>query len=297
MRLAFKFTADAIVAGTVALGLTGNAAVASEAATGDKRLEADFEVYWLGFRVYSGNLQGTLADGRYRMAAAGETRGILAVFVSAEVRSEVAGKVDGAAYAPLAYRSKSRWDERRREIDVDYNGDGSVDAVRRPPRSDDDWDADRDEVPPAMRRDTLDPLTTLLKATTRPLDAAPCDVSLPVFDGRRRYNLRLKYAGEEDLPAELAPAYAGGTVKCHAHFDKIAGFAKKWSEENPQPEEPATVWLAKLPAKGVWLPVRAVGASSWGAIEAAVTRHAVETGSSTASATPTEQSSDLSPMP
>ena len=62
------------------------------------------------------------------MAAAGETRGILAVFVRRpEVRSEVAGTVNGAGFAPIAYRSReAQWDERdSREIDVDYNGDGT----------------------------------------------------------------------------------------------------------------------------------------------------------------------------
>ncbi|MDJ0947919.1 MAG: DUF3108 domain-containing protein [Alphaproteobacteria bacterium] len=271
-------------AATVSAALLGGPG--SAVATQDQRFAAEFEVYWLGLHVFSGQLQGEIADDRYRMASFTETRGVLDLFVTAHVRSEALGRVEDQRLVPVTYQTRSEWNSRKRELDMAFREDGTVEAERRPPPEPEDFDADRDEVPQALRREARDPLTTLLSATTVSLDAAPCDRSLPVFDGRRRYNLRLEYVRDDRLAPDTVPAYSGPAVVCHAHFERIAGFAKKWNEENPQPEEPAVVWLARMPDAGVWLPVRAEGQSSWGSITAALIRHDFGKDASTTSGWP-----------
>jgi len=105
------------------------------------------------------------------------------------------------------------------------------------------------------------------------LSTPPCARTIPVFDGRRRYDIRLEYIGEESLGMNASSVYGGIAVKCRVYFQQVAGFSRKWNEDNPQPDTPTIIWLIRLEEAGTWLPVRAEGASSWGSLSAVLTRH------------------------
>jgi Protein of unknown function (DUF3108) len=53
------------------------------------------------------------------------------------------------------------------------------------------------------------------------MNEAVCRRTLPVFDGRRRYDLKLGFKGFERVKTEKG--YAGRTVVCTATFQPIAG--------------------------------------------------------------------------
>jgi hypothetical protein len=82
---------------------------------------------------------------------------------------------------------------------------------------------DRVELTEAHRRGIVDPLTALL--VPRAGDGAPneaaCRRTIAVFDGRRRFDLKLAFKRMDTVKAERG--YAGPAVVCAVTFQPVAG--------------------------------------------------------------------------
>lgn len=271
------FRAATWLAAAVVLAAAAPTVRAGEPTAPPSRPETGFavayDVYWLGFPIFSGTLSGALAKERYRIRSATHSRGVLGLFVDSVVRSAVWGRLDGAApggLRPQAYMSRTRWNELHRNVNVAYRPDGTVVAASAPEPQEDDWDYDRDPVPQRLRRGSLDPLTALAQMATRPFDAAPCAGTVPVFDGKRRYDVRFVPLGEEMLPAREGSDDPRAAHKCQANFEMLAGFdtAGRRGDEDYRPPKPTTVWLVRDREAGLWLPVKAETETRWCTVEA-----------------------------
>lgn len=136
---------------------------------------------------------------------------------------------------PRRHTSAGRYRRQHRTVELRYRDDGSVETHIEPPP-----DADgRDVVPPALQRATVDPLTASLAAMEQ-----DCRGYVPVFDGRRRYDLRLEDLGAADVPPSNAGVYAGGARRCRAVLAPLGGF---WRADAPHDESPSTLdfWIAE----------------------------------------------------
>jgi len=73
------------------------------------------------------------------------------------------------------------------------------------------------------RQAIIDPLTAMLVsgATGEGLSQEACRRTLPVFDGRERYDLKLAFKRMDNVTAEKG--YAGPVVVCSARYEAIAG--------------------------------------------------------------------------
>ncbi len=83
---------------------------------------------------------------------------------------------------------------------------------------------DRVPLTEAHRRGVTDPLTALLVPAADGQDglsAAVCARTVPIFDGRRRYDLKLAFKRMERAKADKG--YAGPVVVCSLVFQPIAG--------------------------------------------------------------------------
>ena len=79
---------------------------------------------------------------------------------------------------------------------------------------------------------------------------------LPIFDGRRRYNVALAFKRVEDIT--IAPGYHGAAIVCSVHLFPIAGqqansSAIKFLVERNDIE----FWFASVPDQHIAVPVRA----------------------------------------
>lgn len=146
---------------------------------------------------------------------------------------------------PRRHTSEGRYRRQRRVVELRYADDGSVETRIEPPP-----DAEgRDTVAPELRRSTVDPLTASLAAMEQ-----ECRGQVPVFDGRRRYDLRLEDLGRADVPAAHAGPYAGSARRCRAVVAPLGGF---WRADAPHDESPSTLdfWIAEPRADLVPVPV------------------------------------------
>lgn len=175
-----------------------------------------------------------VADTTYRSTTRMRTEGLVRVLFpwSAEAVSD--GRRDGPTLTPRRHTSDGVYRGERRHVRIEYAADGGVSSHIEPPP---EVDA-RDRVPPDQQRDTIDPLTASLVAAHR-----GCAGRLPVFDGRRRYDMRLEDMGPDDVAPARRALYAGPAQRCRATIVAQSGF---WRAGPRDSEVPTTLdyWIA-----------------------------------------------------
>jgi hypothetical protein len=80
---------------------------------------------------------------------------------------------------------------------------------------------DRVALTDAHRLGVSDPLSALLMPAPRAFGAEACQRTLPIFDGRRRFDLKLSYKRMDRVKAEKG--YAGPAAVCAVAFKPLAG--------------------------------------------------------------------------
>ena len=220
-------------AGLAALAAVTVPAAAFAAKTEDYRLEA--EMRFLGMSVGRVELEaaanGDTRDQRLAMA----TTGLVERLTGFEGELTARSRAGEGAPATLDFRSFTRTDRATREVELRYDGAGRVTEVatfkRGEPRG--------TEVPEALRDGTIDPLTALAAVrewlkTVR--DDAPAATTLAIFDGRRRYDLRVRL-----VDRRVARFASGPTpiLEVRLESEPIAGF-----DEESDARRPITVLMS-----------------------------------------------------
>ncbi len=227
----------------LASGLAGAPALAQ-----DRAVTLNYEITLagaFGFRVET----TTLVDND-RFAANVDVRkqGVLAAFSAgfhAEVKST--GRL-AASLQNVSARGRLRAGDEDRRFSYAYGPDGQVSYASQPAL---EVKTGR-EVSDAQRRGSLDPLTAAVAAILTRED--PCAANVPVFDGKRRFDLMIDRKGIEPVPDGAAIGVTGPGLRCDVRLRRIAGYKPGSDDEGPQ--KAARLWLAKLDDSGRYYPVR-----------------------------------------
>ena len=178
--------------------------------------EAAYTITAARIPVGSAALSGRVGPEDYAVSMSGRTGGLLRVLTSGGGNMTVAGTVSGGKLSPLRYTSKTTADDDTLAVTMTFK-DGNVDELEatEPPAGE-----DRVALTAEHRRQVLDPLTALLVPAGAGGETV-CRRTLPIFDGRRRYDLKLAFKRSEQVKAEVG--YAGPAVICTVAFEPIAG--------------------------------------------------------------------------
>ncbi len=124
-------------------------------------------------------------------------------------------------------------------------------------------------------QDTLDPVSALVLAVTRykAHSEKPCAVSVPVFDGRRRYTVTLDFVRNRDIAMDNG-LYSGEVQICSLAYKAIAGASQHVFEGEDVPE--IFVWVTTIqsatdPERQYVLPLRLWTETDFGIIVALLT--------------------------
>lgn len=183
-------------------------------------VELRYDVYTAGVPALSLRLDIQVTDDRYRIVADMETRGIVGFVYSWKHRGVVEGRVEAGALRPGQYRAVSDSGGTIKTVALAYGRDGTVAASADPPSEE-----GRDLVPAELTRGSVDILTAVLNVTRRMDDTGACDGAVPVFDGRRRYDLVFADGGTDRGNVMAVSAVR----RCQATMRRIAGFLKTLS--------------------------------------------------------------------
>jgi len=253
------------------LSVAAAATAAADPAQTQRRVEADYQVSWMGIAVYSARFVAEWQSGRYRMTFGAEAVGIARLGNHTTIAWETRGRVVKGAMQPALFEQANTFRKETRRITLAYPiptaagmRGGVMPAVSVvPPES----PGKRPPVPEALKADTLDPLSATFAALAMMPDATSCRYAAPIFEGLRRTDIRLDHGGKE-----RSPVTGGGldreSLVCLLHAKRVAGYEEKHFRQNPEPLPPAKLWVTKHAESGLWLPVQLRFESSYGPIYA-----------------------------
>jgi hypothetical protein len=182
------------------------------------RLKAQFTISMTGISIGQIVWLVDMGDNRYVTSAHGKASGVLSVLVNGEGSVVTHGIIADGRLAPSYFTSNITDDEGHSELRMNFEDGVVKDLVEPPPRS------DRVPVTEADRRGVNDPLTAMLipVAAGDALASANCNRVLPIFDGRRRYNLALSFRRIDKV--DIKNRFSGLVLVCGVILQPIAGY-------------------------------------------------------------------------
>lgn len=227
---------------------------------GTLRLNASYSTSVLVFRVGRIDVEAEIASGRYSANAHVEAAGLAALFTDFEIDSDVEGSLSADGPRPDRYGHVERTGTKRRTVEVGFGG-GVAQPSAEPPFS--SWGQ-----PPASeaeRTGTIDPMTAVLflSQSLAAGGSEPCTGSLPVFDGKQRYNLNLAARGHEMIRTR---GWSGEALVCDAYYQPISGYDPEDWPEPGETRHPLRLWIASFGDGAAYVPVRAHTRAGFGGV-------------------------------
>lgn len=170
---------------------------------------AVFDLTVRGLRAGTLSFSGQEGGGKYAVTGRLESAGLVGMLKKVRYDGSAQGAAKGARFTPSRYSEKADTGKRQSESVMDYRRGVPQVKVYNPPRAAGDGGLD-----PATQGGTVDPLTAMF-ASLRDVPAGQeCNLSLQMFDGKRRSQVVLG-----------KPKAADGGVTCAGEYRRLAGFS------------------------------------------------------------------------
>ncbi len=232
--------------------------IKTSTAEAPKSLRLAYDMWEGGLHALSLETRMKRGENAYSVKFSVRTRGLAWLVHPFSLKAQTEGVADQHGFKPLRYLSTSEKRGKTRRQEITYRKDGSLDVHREPKKS----GKRKNRVPEELTSGTLDPASALLSIIDAFARVGRCDGSIPVFDGRRRYDLRVTSSGTRDLKAKGYGMYSGPATVCRISVEQLAGFKKKKKRKGRFPSA-IDVWLAPV-AGDIAVPVRLEGKTDRG---------------------------------
>jgi hypothetical protein len=162
---------------------------------------------------------------------------------------------------PENFDNVAEWHHKAKRTTVRFAGAGRYSIEHDPPEAESDNDSNGDALPKALPAGIMDPVSASVAALADSARDGSCERRVPVFDGKRRYDLMVHDGGgEATLARSHLSAYTGPALSCRIAVEPISGFSKKrryvhWEDAGSGNNNP-TVWAAQLAPDLPLVPVR-----------------------------------------
>jgi len=245
LSLGFRLAGAAVV--TICLLGTG--------ASAQGKLDARYVATLAGVPIGKGAWVIDIGDDQFTAAASGMTSGCCGCLRPARAMPPPAAPCVGDILAPTIFVSTINNDKRVEELRIVLSAGIVKELVVDPPTTP---NPERVPLTDAHRRGVTDPMSAALirvSGSGDPVSPEACRRTLPVFDGRMRFDLQLSFKRIEKVQAQKG--YQGPVVVCAVQFVPLAGYV---------PERPAIkylmaqqdmeIWLAPIPGTRIVVPYR-----------------------------------------
>jgi hypothetical protein len=228
----------------------------SQNAHAQGKLDATYTVTLSGVPIGKGSWSIDVSDDQFTATASGGTSGLLRVFASGQGNSAAHGSVSGGQPIASTYSSSMIADNRSDQVRILFSGGAVKDYLADPPTIP---NPDRVPLTDASRKNVLDPMTaSLIRVPGNGDTFVPeaCQRTLPVFDGRMRYDLQLVFKHLDRVKSERG--YQGTVVVCAVYFVPIAGHVPERSTiKYLVAQRDMEMWLAPIAGTRLMVPYRA----------------------------------------
>jgi hypothetical protein len=230
------------------------ALLAAPPAAAEGRLEGRYEIKLAGVTIGKAAILLDVFRDEYTAAGSAKLTGILRAFRKAHGTVAAHGKIVDGQPAPLTYSMTAETNKRPDEVRIAMVGRRVREFSAEPPVT---TAPDRVPITDAHRRGVLDPLSAALMFVSGTGDVVrkeACERTLPVFDGRYRYEIELRFHSIENVSAK---GYDGPAVICTASYRPIAGHRpSRTAARYSAPNDEIRVWLVPIAGTRALVPYR-----------------------------------------
>jgi hypothetical protein len=241
-------------------------------------VDLTYDVYLGGLHIFTFDVDMMLHPDRYRVTAEGGTRGVIGWLYTWDVKLAAEGLDRSGRIEPLRYVAETNWQSKQRTVQLGFAGGGRYELQQDPPpEPDPDIEG---ALPETLPEGTVDPLTFAIAASRALEENGHCNQTVPVFDGRRRFDLTVRHVDVTILPPSDYSIYQGPAVRCSFSMERISGFRKSWRSSrqwDAGSSSPPTVWVASIRQDLPPVPVRYEGEIALGNMVIHLTRANVRT--------------------
>lgn len=238
----------------VAIGIALVAA-AFEPAWAEGRLTAKYSLTVAGVEIGRASIAVDAGDTSYQVVGSGKVTGIMRAVSAGKGSAAAKGAITVNKLAPQIYAMSAEADGKAESVRLAMVGGAAKEVDVEPPIKP---LPDRVEVTEAHLANIMDPVSgafIYVPGTADLLSAAACDRSIPVFDGRQRYDVSLTFLRIEQVKA--GKTYAGPAVVCRAGYAPVSGHRPtrstvKYMMENKD----MYVWLVPIAGTRLLAPFR-----------------------------------------
>ncbi|WP_420562230.1 DUF3108 domain-containing protein [Thalassobaculum sp.] len=219
------------------------------AATGPMR--ATYEVYFGGLHILSAESEFAPDSSSYAVTAKAQTRGILEVFFDWRGETRSAGRFDADRAVPGRHTNFGWRGDEQRSVILTYGPDGEVIETSIDPAPDPE---EVTALPEDAEIGTIDPLTVIAQLSRTMSQTGTCDGEFAVYDGRRRYDLRVTDRGTETLPPTSYSIFSGEAKSCQVEYAMLGGQRKDPNKYSKTARD-RVVYVARPVKDGPAIPV------------------------------------------
>lgn len=225
------------------------AAKAIEPEAAAEGILADYTIYIGGLIVAEGSMKASLNGENYRLQNQLGSAGLPKKFWDAKWTMTSEGRVEGEKLHPSSFAFTSTENDETKKRLITYS-DGGIPALSFDPPLPPE---ERESTLPFERKGTVDPVSTFLVPVVN--EGSPCDRKLPVFDGKRRYDLDLTF-DRIDTITTRDNGYSGKAIRCKVRVTPRAGMEKAKLTNTLQQRDDTWIWLAPVGSGKFYFPVR-----------------------------------------
>jgi len=235
-----------------------------EAAAAEKTTELQHSVYVGG--LFLGNINTEIEQdrGRYRIESTAVTSKTFDWAFRWMARGTSIGSMNADKFAPVVHSHESAWNGNTRSAVMNYSDAGTVKVETTATKT-----ADPNKftpIDPDSLTNSMDPMSAILLITNRLEAGQGCNAEVPVFDGRRRYDVKLTEKAEKSFNPSPYSVFKGKAIGCKIEVVKKGGFKKEPDNFNRIDQE-LVIWAA-APYEGARIvPVRMQVDTDFGRME------------------------------
>lgn len=162
------------------------------------------------------------------------------------------GSIDGAGPHPASYLMRYKTRSKVKSVKMGFDGTGVTSVALVPDKPP---DPDAIKVKPDDIKHVFDPISATM-AISDATGPGVCDRTIPVFDGKARFDLKLSFTSREAIKEKHPSGQPRELVVCSVKYVPIAGhkpkdFVRPWIDYDH-----IEIALRAIPSAGVYVPYR-----------------------------------------
>lgn len=252
-----------ILTGVAALALTalaGAPATAAETAW-PKSVSTTYRLYFNGFEVGAFAFRSEAKGKTYKAESKANVSALFGAF-KWNGNISASGKLAATGPQPSSYAMNFRTKSKEGRVRLGFDKAG-VKSVTVEPKK--DWVSP--EIVPIKdehKKSVFDPMSAILSMTHEG-GGDPCAKTVPIFDGKVRFNLIMSYKGKQKLEEKTPSGQPKDLVVCKVKYQPIAGHKPK-DFVNPWVDyDGIEIALRPVPSANVFIPYNITIPTSLGA--------------------------------